>query len=272
MKPTRRHPLFGFRRSIGRAQYAGVAIGSILLTVGLWFGVTSAGHFSADFLPGPGRVLVAARSMFLGEGFAVDLLASAGRIAAAFAVSALLAIPLGLLMSSYKVAEAAIEPLVDFIRYVPVPALLPVFVLFTGIGETAKFLVLFFGTFFQLVLLVMDDADNVPHIHFDLARTMGASNAALMRDVLVPSMLPQLYDRLRVTLGWCWTYLVIAELVAVQTGVGHAIKEAQRFNAADRLFVACIALGLIGLLTDYGAKLGYRALFPYATKTSLQVS
>jgi NitT/TauT family transport system permease protein len=200
--------------------------------------------------------------------FFEDVLASSARIGVAFLISALLAIPIGLLMSSFKLVEAVIEPVVDFIRYVPVPALIPLFIIWGGIGETSKFLVLFFGTFFQLVLLIMDDADNVPRIYFDLARTLGASTPQLIRDVLVPYLLPQIYDRLRVTLGWCWTYLIIAELIAVERGIGHTIKEAQRFNAADQMFVCFIVLGIIGLSTDYAAKIGYRYLFPYATKAA----
>jgi NitT/TauT family transport system permease protein len=118
----------------------------------------------------------------------------------------------------------------------------------------------------------MDDADDVPAVFFDLARTLGAREPALIRHVLVPYLMPRIYDRLRVTLGWCWTYLVIAELVAVERGIGHVIKEAQRFNAASDLFVSCIVLGLIGLGTDYAAKSGYRRLFPYAAKSALQAS
>jgi NitT/TauT family transport system permease protein len=202
--------------------------------------------------------------------FQMDVLASVGRIGVAFLFSALFAVPIGLLMSSFKSVEALLEPIIDFVRYVPVPALLPIFILWSGIGETSKFLVLFFGTFFQLVLLIMDDADNVPRIYFDLASTLGANTIQLIRDILVPCLLPQIYDRLRVTLGWCWTYLVIAELIAVQNGIGHSIKEAQRFGAADQLFVCFLVLGLIGLLTDYCAKFAYRRFFPYAAKSALQ--
>jgi NitT/TauT family transport system permease protein len=209
--------------------------------------------------------------MFRSGGFLQDVMASAGRILVAFVISALFAIPLGLLMSSFKLSEALFEPLIDFIRYVPVPSLGPIFILWTGIGESSKLLVLFFGTFFQLVLLVMDDADNVPGQFFDNARMLGASVFGLFRDILVPAILPQLYDRLRVTLGWCWTYLIIAELLAVDRGVGRTLKEARRFNAADQMFVCFLVLGMIGLMTDYIAKLGYQRLFPYAAKASLAV-
>jgi NitT/TauT family transport system permease protein len=263
-----RHPLFKFRGTISRGRYIAVFIGALTLLGGLWFVISSFATVPQEFFPSPGRVAVTAVRMLQSREFLEDILASAARIFFAFLISALLAIPIGLLMSSFKFVEAMVEPLVDFVRYVPVPALIPIFIIWGGIGEESKFLVLFFGTFFQLVLLIMDDANNVPQLHFDLARTLGASTPQLIRDVLVPYLLPQTYDRLRVTLGWCWTYLIIAELIAVERGIGHTIKEAQRFSAADQMFVCFIVLGIIGLVTDYAAKLAYGRLFPYAIKSA----
>jgi NitT/TauT family transport system permease protein len=260
--------LFQFRGYVSRRYYVALFISSIILMIAGWYLVTAARVFPPEFVPSPQGVGGALLKMLGSKDFLIDILSSAGRIGGAFLMSALIAIPLGLLMSSFKYIEALVEPIIDFVRYVPVPALLPLFIIWTGIGETSKFLVLFFGTFFQLVLLIMDDADNVPGLYFDLARTLGASSAQLIRDVLVPAVLPLLYDRLRVTLGWCWTYLVIAELIAVERGIGHTLKEAQRFSAADQMFVCLIVLGVIGLLTDYLAKVGYKVLFPYATKAA----
>lgn len=261
--------LTAFRLPIPRSYYCGLAGASIGTAVGTWWALSAVSLLPETFIAPPGKVISATVTMFGTQDFAVDIFASAGRVGVAFLISGLVAIPLGILMSSFKWIEAIIEPIVDFVRYVPVPALLPIFILWFGIGEAPKFLVLFFGTFFQLVLLIMDDADNVPSYYFDIPRTMGASTLQLLRHVLVPYLLPQIYDRLRVTLGWCWTYLVIAELIAVQRGVGHAIKEAQRFNASDQLIVSCVVLGIIGLVTDYLAKCGYRWLFPHANKSAL---
>jgi NitT/TauT family transport system permease protein len=262
-------PLFSFRKAVPRWWYLSIAVSSVLIVLTLWWALAAFEYFPSAFFPSPLRVFNTGITMFTSQNFIADVFVSCARIGVAFLLSALLAIPLGILMSSFKTVEAFAEPIVDFVRYVPVPALLPIFVLWTGIGETSKLLVLFFGTFFQLVLIIMDDADNVPGIYFDLARTMGASTSQLMRDVLVPYMLPQIYDRLRITLGWCWTYLVIAELIAVHKGIGHSIKEAQRFNAADQLFVCFLVLGLIGLFTDFIAKFFYGRLFPYAAKSAL---
>jgi NitT/TauT family transport system permease protein len=259
-------PSSAFRRSISGRAYWSLAIGVPVALLLVWAAANSLQWLPPAFFPGPGRVLRAASAMFADQDLLGDILASTARIGVAFAAAAIVGVPLGLWMSSFKTAEAAIEPTVDFLRYVPVPALLPLFVLWSGIDETPKFLVLFFGTVFQLTLLIKDDADHVPAEYFDLARTLGARTSGLIRDVLIPHLMPRIYDRLRVTLGWCWTYLVIAELIAVQKGIGHVLKEAQRFNAADQMFVCFIVLGAIGLGTDLLLKLGYGRLFPHAPK------
>ena len=261
--------ILGFRKPITKRVKKIAVVSSLVIFFAIWFLASTSTTLGEKFLPGPTKVFETGWVMFTEQSFGLDVLASSSRIGFAFLMSAIIAIPLGLLMSIYRLIDEVIEPIVDFIRYVPVPALMPIFVLWSGIGEESKFLVLFFGTFFQLVLIVKDDADQVPQVFFDVARTLGASEWRVAKDVLMPYMLPLLYDRLRVTLGWCWTYLVIAELIAVQRGIGHALKEAQRFSAADQMFVCFIVLGAIGLITDYAAKSLYKKLFPYTVKSSL---
>lgn len=264
------HRTFGFRAPLARRSHLLLFCLGLSFLLLVWFAIEALNLLPQEFFPGPAGVVRAAFVMFTQQSFFIDVGWSVGRVLLAFLGAAAIAVPTGLAMSSFRVVGSFTEPIVDFIRYVPVPSLLPIFVLWTGIGETTKFTVLFVGTFFQLVLLVRDDADHVPRAYFDLARTLGASTAELVRDVLVPYLLPHTYDRLRVTLGWCWTYLVIAELIATDRGLGRVIKEAQRFNAADQLFVCFIVLGLIGLGTDYLLDHGHRKLFPYSVKSRIE--
>jgi len=192
-----------------------------------------------------------------------DIWASVFRVMVAFLLSAAIAIPLGVLMSASKTIEALTEPPIDFVRYLPVPALVPLTILWVGIGEASKILLLFIGTFFQLVLLVMDDANNVRKEYFDIAYTLGADDKDVIRRVLVPAVLPNVYDDLRVTLGWCWTYLLIGEIVAARTGIGHLIQEAQRFAKPEVVIAGVIIIGIIGLISDYSFKIGQKLLFKY---------
>jgi NitT/TauT family transport system permease protein len=245
-----------------RIAYGVAALATLLV---LWTAATALLDVPSAFVPSPGSVASAFTAMWA-SGFAADVAASTARILVAFFASAIVAVPLGLVMGIRPRWDAFFQPFIDFGRYIPVPALLPLFVLWSGIGEAPKFLVLFAGTFFQLVVLVRDSTRTVPQLLYDSAMTLGASPGRLLLGITIPYLAPSLYDHLRVTLGWCWTYLVIAELIAVERGVGFVIKEAQRFGAADQLFVCFLTLGAIGLLTDAVVVHLRPTLFPYTKR------
>jgi NitT/TauT family transport system permease protein len=160
--------------------------------------------------------------------------------------------------------EAAHEPFVSFIRYVPVPALIPLVMVIAGIDEPAKILLIFIGTYFQMVILVADVTRQVPRDLLNAARTLGAKRLRLIFGVLVPAILPGLMDTCRIMLGWAWTYLVIAEVVATSSGLGFSIMRAQRFSRSDEIFVGIVILGLLGLGTDMLFKLVQQRLFHWA--------
>jgi NitT/TauT family transport system permease protein len=196
-----------------------------------------------------------------------DLLLHAGistlRVWAAFLIAAAMAIPIGILMSSYRVVGAALEPVVDFIRYLPVPALVPLSIIWFGVGEETKIFLLWLGTFFQLVLLVADDMRRVPHEYIETALTLGAKPRQVLSDVAIRAMLPNLVDSLRITLGWCWTYLIIAEIVAAQSGIGFVIWTARRYMKTPEVMAGVIAIGIIGLVTDQLLRQLHRRAFRY---------
>lgn len=132
-----------------------------------------------------------------------------------------------------------------------------------GIGESSKIVLLFIGTFFQLVLLIMDDARSVPKEYFNAAYTLGASTREVIFRVLIPSILPQVFNDLRIVLGWCWTYLLIGELVAAKTGIGFMIQQAQRYARPEAVMAGILVIGLIGLFSDSLMRLWHKHLFPY---------
>jgi NitT/TauT family transport system permease protein len=156
----------------------------------------------------------------------------------------------------------ALEAFVDLFRYVPVPALVPLTILFFGVGEAAKIILLFLGTFFQLVLLFVDNFRRVPQSYYDLFFCLRFSEPRIWRD-LVAASAPELLDSSRVTVGWCWTYVIIAELVAADHGIGHAIKEAQRFSDTAGVFAGIVVMAAIGFATDLAFRLSANVAFPY---------
>ncbi len=174
-----------------------------------------------------------------------------------------MAIPIGMLMSVYRPVRAALEPLIDFIRYLPVPALVPLSIIWFGVGESNKIFLLWLGTFFQLVLMVADDMTRVPHEYVEIALTLGARPRQILTDVAFRAMLPSLVDNLRISLGWCWTYLIVAEIVAASSGLGFVIWTARRYMQTPQVMAGVVAIGLIGLVTDQVLRALHRHLFRY---------
>lgn len=124
---------------------------------------------------------------------------------------------------------------------------------------------LFVGTFFQLLLLFISDIEHLPKEYFELAYTLGFSQHDRVMLKLRAS-LPHMYANMRVSLGLCWSYVIIAELVAADSGIGHMIKEAQRFSHTSDVFVGIIIMATIGFLSDYLFRKSYMVLFPYIKK------
>ena len=178
---------------------------AFMLFLGIWYLIVVAGLVTERFLPLPSDVILTLWHMLTQQGFLEDVGISVARVWGAFLLSVVTALPIGIWMSSYRIVGTLIEPIVDFIRYLPVPALVPLLIIWFGIGEGSKVAVLWMGTFFQLVLLVADDAKRVPREFIETGYTLGAKPTQITRDIVLRAMLPSLVDNLRITLGWCWT-------------------------------------------------------------------
>jgi NitT/TauT family transport system permease protein len=254
---------FAFRGSLSRRANLSVSLGSSVVVLLAWQVASWCGLLDPTFLPSPIAIAVTLWQMTVAGEIIGNALISLGRILAAFALSAVMAIPIGMLMSSYRPINAALEPIIDFIRYLPTPALVPISIIWFGIGEETKIFLLWLGTFFQLVLLVVDDANRVPHEYVEIARTLGARPWQILIDIAWRSMLPSLVDNLRITLGWCWTYLIIAEIVAADSGLGYVIWTARRYMETDQVMAGVFVIGLIGLCSDQALRALHRRLFRY---------
>ena len=220
----------------GRAYLLANAFTVTIILVG-WCLLTYGGFIRPDFLPSPGMVLAAAWKMTLSGMLLTDAAASVYVIFSGFLLSSLLAIPLGILVGTFKLVEALTEPIVNFVRYLPVSALIPLFILWIGIGPEEKIAVVFVGTFFQQVILIADVSANVSRDLIDVSYTLGAKRRNVLWNVLVPASMPGIMDALRITMGWAWTYLVVAELVASNKGLGYMILTSMRGLFTDRIFV-----------------------------------
>ena len=201
--------------------------------------------------------------MLVERSFLDDIAISVTRVWGAFLLSVVMAVPIGMWMSSYRIVGALLEPIVDFIRYLPIPALVPLLIIWFGIGEGSKIAVLWMGTFFQLVLLIADDTKRVPREYIEIGYTLGAKPSQITRDIVLRAMAPSMVDNLRITLGWCWTWIIVAEIVAANSGIGHAIWAARRFVKTPEVMAGILTVGIIGLATDQAVRYLHRRYFRY---------
>ncbi len=261
-KPVRR-PAFALGRRISTAEFLGIA-GLVFAGLAIvWTLATEGGLVRPLFLPSPRQVLSRLAELWASGQLMTDMGVSIYRISLGFLVSTVVALPIGILIGSYRRWEAAIEPFVDFIRYMPVVAFVPLTILWTGTGDLQKLLIIFIGTFFQQVLLIMDNVKSVPRDFINLGRTLQMPQWRILQRIVLPSAWPAIWDSLRISLGWAWTWLVVAELVAATSGLGYRITTAQRFFQTDLIFGYLLILGLLGLATDQVMKWLGRKLFRY---------
>jgi NitT/TauT family transport system permease protein len=204
--------------------------------------------------------------MILHRSFLSDVGWSSFRIIGGFLIAAVMAVPLGLLMGSFEVVRSFFQPPINFIRYMPASAFIPLLILLIGLDENEKLIVIWIGVFFQLVLMVMDIAHRVPDEMLNVAYTLGASRWKVFYKVFLPATFPEVVDALRITMGWAWTYLIVAEIVSAERGIGSFILVSERYLRSDRIIAAIITIGILGLITDAVIAGIHRRAFPYVEK------
>jgi len=255
--------LFRMREDIPRTAYVTVAITSLLLLLILWSIVSYGRLVNPLFLPTPGDVLGAAGREVQDGTLWTDAGASIYRIGIGFLASTLLAVPIGVIMGTYKIGEGFFEPPIDLIRYMPAVAFVPLSIIWAGTGDFQKFMILFIGVFFQEVLLIMDNVKAVPRMLINVGYTFGLTQREVLLRIVLPAALPGIVDTLRITMGWAWTYLVVAELVAAETGLGFRIMQAERYLDTPTIILGILVIGLLGLTIDFAFKFLSARLFPY---------
>jgi len=234
----------------------------ILIILG-WCVFSFSGAVSEVFLPSPVAVVKKLIEMHSDGSLWLSCWESTRRVLVGWLWSVIIALPVGMLMANSRKFSAFIQPIIEFARYLPVVALVPLTLLYMGIDEGQKYMIIFLGTFFQLVLMVCDTVSGVDKNMINAAKTLGASKFQIYKEVIFPASLPGLMDDFRMTIGWAWTYLVVAEMVAASNGLGYMILRSQRYLATDTIFAGLIMIGLIGLVTDWIFRLLSRVVAPW---------
>jgi NitT/TauT family transport system permease protein len=222
------------------------------------------------YLPSPGQVAEAFYTSFTtapetrdGAWLHESLWHSIQVIFWAFLISSALGVPIGILCGTYAPIARLTEPFIEFFRYLPAPAFGALAVAILGIYDGPKIAIIVIGTFFQQVLVIGNTTRKLDGALVEAALTLGTRNSQLLRRVVLPGILPDLYRDQRILLGWAWTYLIVAELIGTTTGITWFITQQARYQHFDNVYAAIMMIGIIGVGTDlFLAYLG-RRMFPW---------
>lgn len=180
-----------------------------------------------------------------------------------FVISSIVGVPLGILCGAYDVFARLSEPFIEFFRYLPAPAFGALAVAILGIYDGPKIAIIVIGTFFQQVLVIANTTRKLDVALVEAALTLGAKNGQLLRRVVLPGILPDLYRDQRILLGWAWTYLIVAELIGTMSGITYFITQQARYQHFPNVYAAIMMIGIIGVGTDIILGLVGRSLFPW---------
>jgi ABC-type nitrate/sulfonate/bicarbonate transport system permease component len=246
-----------------RASYAGVLIGAVVA-----WQLISAAHFFPDVaLPSPHAVYDSfahtATQGYLGKTLGQDVLVSVLRILVGFAGAVVLGVPIGLVMAERPVVFRLIDPFMQLGRPVPPLAYIPLFVVWFGLGELPKVLLILVGTIPIIIISTIGGVRNIPQQRFEVARCLGASRRQIFLKVTLPSTLPEIFTGMKVGIGIAWSTLVAAELIAASVGLGWLVEQAATQLQTGIVIAGIIVIGILGYLMELGIRLLERATIPW---------
>ena len=262
--PRRRRALAPLEPVGARARWL-LGVGFFVLFVAVWGFFTLGGFVSPTFLASPVTMVKEAVLLFTEYNFSHDIGMTVWRVFGGFVLATVVSVPLGIAMGTWKSVEAFFEPFVSFCRYLPASAFIPLLILWAGIGETQKLLVIFIGSVFQITLMVAVTVGSARRDLVEAAYTLGANSRGIVLRVLIPGAAPGIAETLRLVLGWAWTYVIVAELIGSSSGIGHMITDSQALLNTGQIIFGIIVIGVIGLISDFAFKALNRRLFAWST-------
>jgi NitT/TauT family transport system permease protein len=218
--------------------------------VAVWYGIRASGYINLSLIPAPHQVAAKFVELVLHEGLLFDVYMSAQRVFFGVTLGILAAVPVGFLLGWYRGARTLADPMINFFRALPPIALIPLVIVYFGVDETAKLVILFYAAFFSGVIVMYEGVSQITPLYIRVARTLGADEFEIFRKVIIPLTLPHILTALRVALGVTWATLVASELIAAQRGLGAMIQNASTYFLLDTIYVGIICIGCIALLMD----------------------
>ena len=220
------------------------------LMVLAWYAIALSGLVNPSLMPTPHQVAARFWELANGGRLPMDIWMSTQRVFLGVALGTLLAVPVGFMLGWYREVRSFVDPVINFFRALPPIALIPLVVVYFGIGESAKVIILFYAAFFAGVIVMYEGIAQISPIFVRVAKTLGASDSEIFMKVIVPLTVPHILTALRVALGVAWATLVASELIAAQQGLGALIQNAGSFFQLDIIYVGIICIGFIALAMD----------------------
>jgi NitT/TauT family transport system permease protein len=259
-------PLLALRSPLPRVTSLVLGLVMPAVVLGAWCVASYGGLAPPDFLPSPSEVVRGTLQLFLEHDLAHAILVSTQRIGIAFLLASALALPLGVLMGAFEPVNKLFEPIMAPLRYMPISAFIPLLILWFGIYESQKIAFLFLGVFVYLLPVVVTAIRAVPEELVQTGLTLGASRWQVVRTILLPAALPEIFDSFRVMNAIAWTYVILAEAVNAQGGLGYMVQLAYQHQKASWSFAGLLVIGGIGLLTDALIRMLSGVLFRWREK------
>jgi taurine transport system permease protein len=265
-KPAPTPKTSSFRRP-GDGTSAAISMVAMLVLLLLWFVVTNMGWIKPMFLPSPQAVLAQFYQYLSGQAndrpLWEHLLASLGRVFAAFVLACLTAIPLGIAMGMSRVVRGIFDPLIELYRPLPPLSYLPLVIIWFGIGELPKVLLIYLSCFAPLAMAARSGMRSASSEQINAAYSMGASYLQVVRHVVLPSALPETLVGMRIAVGFGWGTLVAAEMVAANVGLGQMVLNASNFLRTDIVVMGIVVIGTVAYLFDLLMRWAEHRLVPW---------
>jgi len=252
------------REPVSKGASRQLAVAGVGTFFGLWCLLSYGGLIPSVILPSPTDVVQAFPVLHFEEALVRSAVASFYRVSMGFLLAAAVAIPLGILMGTFPAMKRFFFPMIDPLRFLPISALVPLFIVWFGIDDLQKIVFLFVGTIVYLLPLVVEAVEGVEDVYLQTAVTLGASRGQLVRHVLIPGSLPAIGEALRVMNGIGWTYVILAEVINAPLGLGALINVAGKRGHVDQIFALVLVILAIGAVTDLFIRTVNRRLFAWA--------
>ena len=240
------------RSQLGAAGLTGLLYGatSFAVIIGIWALLWWSAMVDPGLLPSPAEVFRHFIKMMTEKQLWLDIVLSSRRVLLGVVCGLALAIPVGFVLGWYQGIRAFVDPVINFFRALPPIALIPLVIVYFGIGEPARVSVLIYAAFFSGVIVIYEGIKLIPPIFIRVSKALGATDFEIFKRIVIPATLPHVLTAFRIAVGVCWTTLVAAELVAAERGLGAVIVSGQNYFQVPTIFVGIIMIGTVALVMD----------------------